>query len=378
MKKVLITGGAGFIGTHLCLKLIERGYTVSVIDNLSEQIHGTDPERTSPLFNYIKGQVNFMRGNVTKRMDMVTAIADNEVIVHLAAETGTGQSMYQVQKYIDTNIVGTATLLDILINNKHCVKKVLVASSRAVYGEGKYFSKEFGVVYPEPRTLENLNKGYFEVIYPGSTSPLELMPTDETSKLHPTSVYGITKLNQEQLVMTVCRSIKIPCVGLRYQNVYGPGQSLSNPYTGILSIFSTQIKNANPVNIFEDGKESRDFVYISDVIDATILCIENKNADFEVFNVGSGRPTDVYTVAKTLLKYYKAEVPVFISGNYRIGDVRHNFADLNKIRRVLGFTPKVTFNKGIKEFTNWVNNQNIQEDKYPLAISEMQTKGLFN
>lgn len=376
MKKVLITGGAGFIGSNLALKLIEKGYSITILDNLSVQIHGQNPEKTSPLYSSIKGKVKFIKASINSREDLETAISDNDVIVHYAAETGTGQSMYQIKKYTEVNILGTALLLDILTNSKHNIKKIVVASSRSIYGEGKYFCEEFGNVYPEHRTSENLDKKDFEVKYPGAAH-LNLLPTDENSKLHPSSVYGITKLNQEQMIMTVCKAINIPSVAFRYQNVYGPGQSLSNPYTGILSIFSTQILNGNALNIFEDGKETRDFVYIDDVVEATILGVESDNANFEVFNVGSGIPTDVLTVAKTLINNYKKKVDIQITGNYRLGDIRHNYADLAKINRLLGFKPMTSFEKGIKRFTDWVKTQSVQEDKYSQSINEMKQKGLF-
>lgn len=376
IKNVLITGGAGFIGSNLALKLISKGYNVTVLDNLSPQIHGDNPEKSSPLFLSIKNKVKFILGTVTNKSDWELALKDQDAIIHLAAETGTGQSMYEVQKYVDVNINGTALMLDLLVNNSYPVKKVIVASSRSIYGEGKYISKELGVVYPTQRTADYMDQKDFEVKYSGS-SELELVATDEDSKIHPSSVYGITKQNQEQMVLTVCSSMGIAGVAFRYQNVYGPGQSLKNPYTGILSIFSTQIKNGNKINIFEDGKESRDFVYIDDVVDATILGLEKEEANNQVFNVGTGIATSVLTVADQLVKNYNIDVPIIISGNYRLGDIRHNYADLSKIKKYLGFEPKVSFEVGIKEFSKWVNTQEIQEDRYQQSINEMKEKGLY-
>ncbi|MDO7213381.1 NAD-dependent epimerase/dehydratase family protein [Acinetobacter nosocomialis] len=375
-KNVLITGGAGFIGSNLALKLISKGYNVTVLDNLSPQIHGDNPQESSPLFLSIKDKVNFILGTVTSKSDWELALKDQDAIIHLAAETGTGQSMYEVQKYVDVNINGTALMLDLLVNNSYPVKKVIVASSRSIYGEGKYISKELGVVYPTQRTADYMDQKDFEVKYYGS-SELKLVATDEESKIHPSSVYGITKQNQEQMVLTVCSSMGIAGVAFRYQNVYGPGQSLKNPYTGILSIFSTQIKNGNKINIFEDGKESRDFVYIDDVVEATILGLEKEEANNQVFNVGTGIATSVLTVADQLVKNYNIDVPITISGNYRLGDIRHNYADLTKIKKYLGFEPKVSFEEGIKEFTQWVNTQEIQEDRYQQSINEMKEKGLY-
>ena len=379
MEKILITGGAGFIGSNLALTLIKRGHQVTVLDNLSEQIHGKNPEETSPLYLSIKDEVRFIKGTVACRETLQKAIADNTVIVHLAAETGTGQSMYEIQHYTDVNIGATALLLDILTNEKHSVKKVVVASSRAIYGEGKYYNKTKNTfVYPLQRTDDDMQRGDFEVKDPQNHSDeLELVATTEDAIIHPTSVYGITKQVQEQLVMTVCPTIGIAGVAFRYQNVYGPGQSLKNPYTGILSIFSTQIKNGNGINIFEDGKETRDFVFISDVVDATVLGIEKEAANNHVFNVGTGVATDVITVAKELSNNYGIQVPITISGNYRLGDIRHNYADITKARQLLGFEPKISFKEGLKQFTDWVNTQEVEEDKYQQSIDEMKAKGLY-
>ncbi|HEX2683800.1 MAG TPA: NAD-dependent epimerase/dehydratase family protein [Ferruginibacter sp.] len=375
--KILITGGAGFIGSNLALALTNKGHEIVVLDNLSQQIHGDDPASGSPLYKSISGKVEFIKGDVTKKEDWEKALPGVDVIVHYAAETGTGQSMYEINRYTNVNIGGTAMMLDLLANNKsYQVKKVVVASSRSIYGEGKYFSEELGVVYPGHRLAKEMSAGDFEVKFPGCTKPLQLLATDEGSKIHPSSVYGITKQNQEQMVLCVCKAIGIDAVAFRYQNVYGPGQSLTNPYTGILSIFSSLILNGKPINIFEDGKESRDFVFISDVVEATILGIE-KAAGWEVFNVGFGEATDVITVAKTLAKKYEADVPLQITGNYRLGDIRHNFADLKKIKGVLGFEPRVDFENGISMFTDWVKMQEVSASKFDDSIEEMKQKGLF-
>jgi dTDP-L-rhamnose 4-epimerase len=378
MKNILITGGAGFIGSNLALVLIEKGYNITVLDNLSKQIHGENPEEESFLFSRIKDKVEFVKGCVTSTDDWKKVIFNQDAIIHLAAETGTGQSMYEIQKYTDVNIGGTAIMLNLLANSSHSVKKVIIASSRSIYGEGKYWSSELNsFVYPGHRTDSDMLLGDFEVKYEGAISPLKLVPTDEDSKIHPSSVYGITKQNQEQMIMTVCPTIGIAPVALRYQNVYGPGQSLSNPYTGILSIFSTLIRNGKDINIFEDGKESRDFVYIDDVVTATILGLEKEEANGEVFNVGTGKPIDVITVANKLIENYKTGAKINISGNYRLGDIRHNYADLTKISSLLGFIPQYNFEEGIRRFSEWVLTQEIKESKYESSITEMKAKGLL-
>ena len=259
MKNILITGGAGFIGSNLALQLIKKGHNITVLDNLSTQIHGDNPIETSPLYKSINDKVHFIHGTVTSRQDWEKALTNQDIVVHFAAETGTGQSMYCIEKYTAVNIQGTAIMLDILANQEHKVKKVVIASSRSIYGEGKYIHPEMGIVYPKHRAEADMLAGDFEVKHQGN-SKLQLVATDEESKIHPSSVYGITKQNQEQMIMTVCPTIGIAPVAFRYQNVYGPGQSLSNPYTGILSIFSTQIRNGNGIQIFGDGKESRDML----------------------------------------------------------------------------------------------------------------------
>lgn len=378
MNKILITGGAGFIGSNTALKLVSQGHKVVVLDNLSPQIHGNNPDTTSPLYQSIKGKVEFIKGSVTSREDWIEALEGVDIVLHLAAETGTGQSMYEIEKYVNANIGGTAILLDILTNEKTNVKRVVVAESRAIYGEGRYWSDELNsYVYPEERPEDAMSNGDFEVKYPGCSKPLKLVGTTEDSKIHPGSVYGITKQVQGQLVHMVCQSIGIESVSFRYQNVYGPGQSLSNPYTGILSIFSTRIKNGNGINIFEDGKETRDFVYIDDIVDATILGLTVPGISGNAFNIGTGVATDVLTVANMLKKHYGIDVPVTVSGNYRLGDIRHNFADISKARKLLGYEPKWSFDEGIRKFTEWVNTQDVQEDKYESSIEEMKKKGLY-
>ena len=377
MKKALITGGAGFIGSRLSLKLIDLGYEVVVLDNLNEQIHGKDINK-SYTYNLIKDKVKFIKGNVNDRSIWDKALTDDiDLVIHLAAETGTGQSMYEVEKYVNANIGGTAILLDKLVNDKLNVKKVIVASSRAIYGEGKFECKKDGIVYPLSRIDEDMQKGDFNVKCPICGDNVSMLLTDEESLSHPTSVYGYTKKVQEELSILVAKSINIPVVAFRFQNVYGPGQSLKNPYTGILSIFSTQIKNNNDINIFEDGKETRDFVYIDDVCDAIILSIDNDKANYEVFNVGSGEKLDVLTIANILKEKYKSNVNIKVSGNYRVGDIKDNQADLTKISNLLGYTPKVKFREGISNFVDWVENQEIEEDNYKKSIDEMKEKGLY-
>ncbi|MBP5412948.1 MAG: NAD-dependent epimerase/dehydratase family protein [Bacteroidales bacterium] len=375
MQNILITGGAGFIGSNLSLKLLEKGYKITVLDSLSKQIHGKNPEKTSPLYQSIKGKVNFIKGSVTSRKDWLKALENQEAIVHLAAETGTGQSMYEIEKYVNTNIGGTALMLDILANTNHTIKRVLVAESRAIYGEGKYYCNQCGIVYPHNRNISEMSKGDYECHCPKCNGHIKSLSTTEDSEIQPSSVYGISKQVQGMLTHLVCQAIGIESVSFRYQNVYGPGQSLSNPYTGILSIFSTRIKNHNPINIFEDGKESRDFIYIDDAVDATILGLESAKANGKVFNIGTGVAIDVLTVANTLCEKFGIKVPITISGNYRLGDIRHNYANITEAKNILGFSPKWSFTEGITKFCQWVDCQVINKDRYEESIDEMKKKG---
>lgn len=378
MKNILITGGAGFIGSNLALELIKKNYRVTILDNLSKQIHGENPEKDSPLYMSIKDKVTFRNGTVTSKQDWIESLNDQDAVIHLAAETGTGQSMYEIERYCDVNVNGTALLLDILANKKHKIKKLIIASSRAIYGEGKYKCSKHGSVYPTARNEDDMDNNNFDCHCPICDEVVEILPTSEDSKIHPSSIYGITKQNQEQMFMVMGAALKIPVVGFRYQNVYGPGQSLKNPYTGILSIFSTLMLNDKDINIFEDGEESRDFVYIDDVVQATILGLEKEEANNLVFNVGSGVSTTVNNLTKILLKKYNSNSKYKVSGNYRIGDIRHNFADISLAKNKLGYSPKFSFNKGVENFANWVMQQNIMTSSdYEKSITEMRERSLF-
>lgn len=374
--RILVTGGAGFIGSNLVSELHRRGHEVTVLDTLSSQIHGSDPER-SQLFRSIRGKARFIRGSVTNHETLEAAMKGQEVIIHFAAETGTGQSMYMIEHYAEVNIQATAKMLNILAANKdHGVKRMLVASSRSIYGEGKYLDSKGQAVYPGPRKIADMEANRFE-LYDDAGAPLKLVPTDETARIHPSSVYGITKQVQEQLVMTVCPTIRVEPVALRYQNVYGPGQSLSNPYTGILSIFSNLILGGNEINVFEDGLESRDFVFIDDVVAATVLAVEHEGASGEVFNVGSGEATTVLTVVEHLRKHLDEKATSRISGEFRLGDIRHNVADLTHISETLGFKARVPFSVGIGRFAEWVSDRGPEKSAYEDSLSEMRKRGLI-
>jgi dTDP-L-rhamnose 4-epimerase len=375
--KILITGGAGFIGSALAIALVKRRDEVTVLDNLSPQIHGEDPT-TSALLQKLPSSVKLVKGDVRNKEDWARVLPGQEIIVHLAAETGTGQSMYEINRYVDVNVRGTALFLDMLAKKEadsSSVRRMVVASSRAIYGEGKYKGRN-GFVYPGVRLLADLQNGIFDPRDPETGEIVTAVPTDENSLIHPSSIYGITKQVQEQLVLTAGGSLGISAVGLRYQNVYGPGQSLKNPYTGILSIFSTLLLQGKNINIFEDGKETRDFVYIDDVVAATIAAIDTDTSG-SAYNIGTGEATEVLTVANTLKSNYGMGGDIRISGNFRIGDIRHNFADLTKVKAAIGFVPKVSFEEGIKAFSAWVKTQEIIDSGYDRSVDELRAKGLL-
>jgi dTDP-L-rhamnose 4-epimerase len=373
--KILITGGAGFIGSHLSKCLLKEGHDVTIFDNFSPQVHG-DIKTLEPS---LSKDLSLIVGDVRDSEIFLKALKGQEVVVHLAAETGTGQSMYEVKKYQEVNISGTANLVDILMNNKSLnINKIVVASSRSIYGEGKYCCAVHGSVYPNVRKKEDLLAGKFEPICPVCENECSLVATDEDSKLHPTSFYGLTKQVQEQMTLMFARTIGISGFALRYQNVYGPGQSLNNPYTGILAIFANQASQNKPINIFEDGKESRDFVYIEDVINATLGCIKYPDNAIQSLNVGSGECTTVLDVAKEIVDFFGSESKITITGNFRNGDIRHNLASLDKIGKLLNYQPKWNFTDGIKQFLSWAENQSIEHNGYETSLSELRERGLLN
>lgn len=371
-QNVLITGGAGFIGSRLAVALTAQGDHVTVMDNFSPQIHGGAPRR-----GILPDGVRVLRGDVRSRDDLTVALEGQTSVVHLAAETGTGQSMYEIARYSDVNVGGTAQLLDLLTNGSHSVERIIVASSRAIYGEGKHRCAEHGVVYPLARAEADMAAGDFAAKCPVCCAATECLPTDEGSRIRPTSVYGITKQVQEQLVLTVGQSLGLQAVALRYQNVYGPGQSLKNPYTGILSIFSTQLRNGHGLTVFEDGRESRDFVYVDDIVDATIRALESPAAAGLAINVGSGVRTDVSTVAHTIKRLLDAPGAIEVTGNFRLGDIRDNYADMTLARAVLGFDPRVDFETGIARFIDWVRGEELTEDRFARSIDELKARGLY-
>lgn len=372
--KILISGGAGFIGCHLARRLLSDGWTVSILDNFLPQVHGTNRELPGDL----KSNVQLWIGDVRNSEDWKKALSGQKVVIHLAAETGTGQSMYEIARYEDVNIHGTALLMDEIARMPaNSIERVVYASSRAVYGEGKYQCPEHGIVYPAGRSSNDLEQGKFEPACPVCQIPCTPLTTDEDTPGRPLSIYGFTKLAQEMMISLAARFLGFKACGLRYQNVYGPGQSLKNPYTGILSIFSGLAKRGEEINIFEDGHESRDFVYIEDVIEATVRSLTLDVQETEVLNVGSGRSISVLEVAGLINEHYGQHSKLRVSGEYRQGDIRHNFADLSRVRAKLGFQPAWIFKDGLKQFLDWVDLQEGDVSGYKQSLDEMKARGLM-
>ncbi len=377
MMKVLITGGAGFIGLHLTRRLLKEGYIVTILDAFLPQVHGGVDE----LPEDIRPHVRLIRGDVRDRNCLSKALCNQNVLVHLAAETGTGQSMYSIEQYESVNVGGTALLFDILMNTpSHSIEKVILASSRAIYGEGKYNCSNHGIVYPKMRNQLDLRQGHFEPRCPICHTPCLMLPTDEASPPYPTSFYGMTKQMQEQIAMLFARTMNIDSFALRFQNVYGPGQSLQNPYTGILAIFTTLARQNQPLHIFEDGNESRDFVYIDDVIEAIWSCMlyQAPTTQSSILNVGSGNRTTIQQVADTIKTVLNSQSLVDITGDFRIGDIRHNQADLTDIFNLLGYMPNWSFADGIQQFLGWATEQTVYHSSLERSFKELSHRGLVN
>ena len=379
MKKILVTGGSGFIGAEIVNQLYNIGECeITVLDVMSEQIHGKDWEN-SYLYKTIKGKCRFVKGSVCDLPVVRDAIGDCEVIIHLAAETGTGQSMYQINQYNETNVMGTSNLLQAisLAGKESKVKKIILSSSRSVYGEGKYECQNCGIIYPDGRRKDKLLDGDFNFYCPNCGDKMTLLPTTEDSAIKPASLYAYTKYAQEMMLRTMCPAMGIDYTIFRFQNVYGVGQSLKNPYTGILSVFSTLMLENKPVNIFEDGLESRDFVNVKDIAKGVINSIDEPKSSGEIINLGSGINTSVIEIAEILKKHYGSTSELRITGDFRIGDIAHNKADISKAKSILGFTPTISLNDGLKEFCVWVVGQDKDNSGYERSLREMEQAGMF-
>lgn len=377
--KVLITGGAGFIGSEICNQLYEQtGYEVTVLDAMTQQIHGNKWEE-SYLYQKIKGKCHFIHEDVRNTDAMLRAIEGQDCIIHLAAETGTGQSMYQINQYNDVNIMGTSNLFQAvsLLGKKNTVKKIILSSSRSVYGEGKYYCPNCGVVYPKRRSKDKMMSGDFSMYCEKCGEKLELLKTTEDSEVHPSSLYAFTKYSQEKMLETMCPALGIEYTIFRFQNVYGVGQSLKNPYTGILSVFSTLLLENKPVNIFEDGMESRDFINVHDVAKAVITALSNPMSNGEIINLGSGNGTSVKEIAEFLKNQYQSKSELKVTGDFRIGDIAHNIADITKAETILGFKQEISLQEGLSKFCKWVIGQDKDTNGYEKSLNEMENSGMF-
>lgn len=367
--KILVTGGAGFIGSHLTDALVARGHQVRVLDLLVPQVHSNG----SP--QYLPAEAEFIHGDVCDPRTVERCLDGIDVVFHEAAEVGVGQSMYEIDRYVRANDFGTAVLLQQLIRFKDRVRKVIVASSMSIYGEGAYACDKCGPGYPQLRPIQQLLDRRWEMECQQCGSKLRPTATREGKPLFPSSVYAITKQDQEQFCLVVGRAYGIPTVALRYFNVYGPRQALSNPYTGVCAIFSARLLNDQPPLIFEDGEQTRDFVHVSDIVQANLLALENDGADYQAVNVGTGRPTSVLEIAKLLSKGLGKSIEPQTVAKYREGDIRHCVADISRARQQLGYVPQVPIEQGIPELLTWVR-QRRPDDRVVAATAELESRQL--
>lgn len=372
---ILVTGGAGFIGSHLVDALLERGEAVRVLDSLDPQVHpgGALPSHTKALLDNRK--IELIVGDVRDRQAWKKALQGIKVVSHHAAAVGVGQSMYEVARYVEVNTQGTALLLDILANEPHDVEKLLVASSMSIYGEGATACPSCGPFSPKLRDEKQMKAGVYEVLCPGCGAQAFPTPTPETKPLLPTSIYAITKRDQEEMCLAIGDAYSIPTVALRYFNVYGPRQALSNPYTGVGAIFLSRLLNGKPPLIFEDGLQARDFVHVNDIVRANLLAMDSEEAVGEPLNVGTGRATTIATIAEIAARSMGKDIGPKVVGKYRAGDIRHCVADIQRAREVLGFEPRIPLEEGITDLSQWVQRQ-VAEDRVESAARELEKRGL--
>jgi dTDP-L-rhamnose 4-epimerase len=368
MKRVLVTGGAGFIGSHVTDLLLSSGYSVRLLDNLSQQVH---PDGLRP--TYLTPEVELIVGDVRDKDVLERALRGIDAVVHLAAAVGVGQSMYEISSYTDTNDVGTAVLLEALARRP--VERLVCASSMSIYGEGSARRRDGDVVAPAERPIAQLRRGAWE-LEDDDGSVLTPVATSESKQPTLSSVYALNKYVQERLCLIAGKAYGIPTVALRFFNVYGPRQALSNPYTGVLAIFASRLLNDRPPLVFEDGLQRRDFVHVSDVANACLLAMTSRRADGQVFNIGSGESRTILSIAEDLARLMgRPHISPHVTGKYRAGDVRHCFADIRKAKNELGFERQVDFRTGIDELTDWLAGQ-VTVDSVEHATAELERRGL--
>jgi dTDP-L-rhamnose 4-epimerase len=365
---ILITGGAGFIGSHLADELIRQGYPVRVLDNLCEQVHGSPPSPPA----YLNSKAEFIRGDICDHGAVASALKGVQAVVHMAARVGVGQSMYKMAKYMRTNTLGTAVLLETLVDRP--VKKLIVASSMSIYGEGLYRAADNSLVADAQRTLNQLRDGVWELL-DGSGGPLMPLPTPESKHPTPTSIYALSKYDQETMCLIAGRIYSIPTVALRFFNVYGPRQALSNPHTGVLAIFASRMLNGKAPLIYEDGQQQRDFVSVHDVARACSLALD-ADLDNAILNIGSGQAYTIREVAELLSKIMGRQgVKPLITGKYRAGDIRHCYANIDCARQMIGYRPRVSLADGLSELFDWLTVQK-PEDHVERVFMELTERGL--
>lgn len=366
--KILVTGGAGFIGSHLVDKLIDKGHEVIVYDNFDEQVHGIY------LPKHLNKKAQYIAGDMLDKNGLRIALLNVEVVYHLAAAVGVGQSMYQPRHYMMVNSVGTANLFDVIINDKLPIKKIIVAGSMSEYGEGEYLCKSCGLVYPHLRPEKQMKKLDWEMRCPRCMKHVLPRPTNEDKPLDPQSVYALSKMDQEIMAHMLGKAYNIPTVVMRFFNVYGPRQSMSNPYTGAAAIFMSRVKNGKKPVVNEDGQQTRDFTSVHDIVDALVLVMNKKEADYQTFNVGTGKKTTIEELAIRIMKAYNMKGKPQIMNRFRVGDIRHCYANITKLER-LGFNPKVDLEKGMKELIEW-SKKNEAVDNFDAADKELKDKKL--
>lgn len=368
-KNILITGGAGFVGSHLADALLARGHSVRLFDNLTPQVHGdAAPE-------YLNSNAELFRGDVNDSAALREALVGVDAVFHFAAAVGVGQSMYQVAHYMRANTQGTAALLQVLLDLKIPIEKLVVASSMSIYGEGMYLCVNCGTVAPPPRPVSQFTKKAWETKCARCKASLTPLPTAESKPLQCTSIYALSKKDQEEMCLLFGRTYQLPVVALRLFNIYGPRQALSNPYTGVAAIFATRLLNHRAPLIFEDGLQLRDFVSIHDVIQACMLALDTNTADGMALNIGSGNSISIREVARALAAALGSDIAAEITGKYRAGDIRHCFADISAARRHLGYEPRVSFAQGMKELVGWLRSQQ-PDDQALAAVQELNRYGL--
>jgi dTDP-L-rhamnose 4-epimerase len=369
--KALVTGGAGFIGSHLVEALLAAGHEVRVLDSLEAQVHGDGggwPAALHPAAERV-------RGDVCDPAAVERALAGAEIVFHQAALVGVGQSMYELSRYVRANALGTAVLLEAIAEGRHRVERLVVASSMSIYGEGAYDDVAARPAAPEARSARQLAARAWDLVDEAGR-PLTPCPTPESKPLRPASVYAVTKRVQEELFLGVGRSRGIPTVALRYFNAYGPRQALSNPYTGVLAIFAARLLNGRPPLVHEDGRQSRDFVHVADLVQANLLAMTCPADEGRVYNVGTGRPTSILEVAGLLARTLGTEIAPRVEGSFRAGDIRHCFADLTLARRELGYRPTIDLADGIRQTVEWLRGQ-APEDRVGEAHAELARRGLI-